>query len=231
MNTNSPNNYEQDNSENDDIEIRPPDKTIREKLVDDGYPDLTIDEELYFLRELNNAEGEDRKKIKKMLNDTKIMDSMERNINYDEDINNILENNKNDDDEILLEVLKKSEEEYMNNLLLQIKEQEREAEEIKNIIEKNEKTMIKKNNELSRLIMVISQNIKLSNKINDEYIILSILEDYIKNYDEKLLLEEKEYDIFKNYLKEKYEKYFLLGRRTFLKKEEYDFLNDIIEKK
>ena len=223
-----PNYYQEYCYDDDDnnLDIRPPDKPITERLVDYGNNiNLSIDEELKILRDLNKSKGETRKNMKKTLTDNKIMESIEKNIIYHNDIdNNDLINNQYtyiDDDEFK-RILKQSEEEYLdndfNNQLMLINEQERKNELLKN------KIMEEKINKLSNLIKKITNIVKLNQIITNDNIILSILEKYTQNYDEQIILNETEYNIFQNYLKNNYEKLFLLNRKTFLTYDEYEFL-------
>ena len=230
---------EKENIEHDNIEeeIRAPDKPFMDRL--DGYndtPRLTIDDELNILRNLNKAEGKKRKEMKKFLKDSKIMDNIEKNVVYDNETmgdnnvnindNYVEENNMFPTDDDLERILQLSEEEYYNEQYSILEEMERE-ERAKNIERKN-KIIENKHNELDNIVKKITKIVKLSNKHNEDNVILDILNKYIENTDDEIFLDEAEFNIFSNYLKKNYEDLNLLKRKTFLTEPEYDFLKNRI---
>jgi hypothetical protein len=231
---------EKENIEHDHIEeeeIRAPDKPFIDRL--DGYndtPRLTIDDELNILRNLNKADGKKRKNMKKFLKDSKIMDNIEKNVVYDNETiednnvnmndNYVEENNMFPTDDDLERILQLSEEEYYNEQYLILEEMERE-EQVK-VIERKDKIIENKHNELDNIVKKITKIVKLSDKNTDDNVILDILNKYIDNIDDEIFLDEIEFNIFSNYLKKNYEDLYLLKKKTFLKEQEYYFLKNRI---
>ena len=80
----------------------------------------------------------------------------------------------------------------------------------------------------NKLILRITNIVNLSNN-NYDSIILYILNNYIENADEYILLSESEFNIFCDYLKKNYKDPYSLNRRTFLNSVEHEFLDSIIK--
>ena len=237
---------EKENIEDEYIEetdIRAPDKPFFDRL--DGYndiPRLSIDDELNILRNLNKADGKKRKEMKKFLKESKIMDNIEKNVVYDNETiedhnvnedndvnineNYVNENNMFPNDDDLERILQLSEEEYYNEQFLILEEMERE--EKAKMIEIQNKIIERKHNELDNIVKKITKIVKLSNKQNEDNIILDILNKYIENTNDEIILDENEYTIFNNYLIKNYEELHLLKKKTFLTEQEYDFLKNRI---
>ena len=214
-------------SEND--YVREPDKPRTERLVDNGVPYFSIDDQLEIFRELHNSEGEERKKIKKFIKDNKLdinkynYKEIDEPIEYNSEENNNLYVNDNDFDKFL----KQNEEQYL--------EEQYMADQIAIIDKLENEELIKKNKlienkkiKLEKLILRITNILKFSIN-NDESIVLYILNDYIENSNEYILLSEQEFIIFKNYLKKNYKDPHSLNRRTFLDSDEHDFLDTVIK--
>ena len=220
----------------DDEYIRKPDKAYSERLIDDDFNSyssgsssssslLSIDEELAILRSLNKTEGDERVKMKKILKDAKIMESIEKSVIYENDKKTSgcqkVDNQFPDENE-LEQILRMSEEEYYEEQMLILEEMEREEKT------KKLKMMEFKKAELSNVIIKMSKIVKFNNKKNDDSIILDILNDYLEHGIEKLFLDVHEFEIFNNYLKINYEDLNFLNRKTFLNTREYEFLKNRI---
>ena len=215
---------------NNEKEIRKPDVSYMDRLVDNNLPYLTIDEELNVLRTLHNSDKNERKKIKKILKEKKIIESIEKNIKYNEPIellnnngnNEKYNNNKFPDDTDLENILKQSEDEFFMEQLRIIEEIERE-EKLKNF-----KLVEYKKNELDNLIKKISNIVGFNNIKNDDNIFLDILNTYIENFEENIFLDKEQFVFMCNYLKKNYEDLKLLRKKTFLNDLEYEFLKSKI---
>ena len=225
-------------NDDDEKEIRPPDVPFMDRLVDNGLPYLSIDEELEVLRTLHNSDNKERKKIKKILKEKKIMESIEKNIKYEEDTifnnNNNYDNNYNNhnndndkynkfpDDRDLENILRQSEDEFLMEQMQLIEEFEREG----NL--KKFKLLEHKHNELDNLIKKISNIVVFNNIKNDDNIFLEILNSYVENYEEILFLDQDQFVFMCKYLKKNYEDLKILKKKTFLTDIEYEFLKSKI---
>ena len=248
------NEYDDDYSFENDY-VREPDKPIRERLVDNGQPYFSDDEILEIFRELHKAEGEERNKIKKFIKDNKL----DHNNYYDKDsinYNSTDENNNLYATDMEFEIFLKQngeqylEEQYLADQMVIIKKLEndemvkrndemtkRNDEMVKindNTAKRNDE-IVKRNKlienkkiKLDKLILKITNILKFSAN-NDDSVILYILNNYIENFDEYILLSELEFNIFSNYLKKNYKDLYLLNRRTFLDRSEHDFLDSVIK--
>ena len=211
-------------NDDDEKEIRPPDVPFMDRLVDNGLPYLSIDDELEVLRTLHNTDNKERKKIKKILKEKKIMASIEKNIKYDE--SDKFNNNDNDndkynkfpDDRDLENILKQSEDEFFMEQMHILEELERE-EKLKKF-----KLVEYKKNELENLIKKISNIVGFNNIKNDDNIFLDILNSYIENYEEYIFLDQDQFLFMCKYLKKNYEDLKILKKKTFLTDTEYAFL-------
>jgi len=213
----------------DDENVREPDKPYMCRLIDRQILNLSIDEELEYLRKLHNSEENERQDIKKILKETGIMESIENSVKYDNNGDEFIndsddyenENNMYPNEDEIEKIMKRSEDEYFVEQLLIIEEFERQEKLLKiNIIE-SKKILI-------GLIKKISNIVKLNNIKNDDNVILEILNKYMDSDEDKIFLNEIEFSIFSNYLKKNYEDLYLLKKKTFISLEDYNFIKNRI---
>jgi hypothetical protein len=169
--------------------------------------------------------------------------NMISNINDIDEYNELLETLKNDklfqnekydmkyngDDLYFDKIVLISSLEYKKEALRRI-EKYNYSEELMNNENIKKIEMIKKykKENLNDILNKLSRLKHINNKMNDE--IYKILNEYLDSDSEFLLLDEYNFNLINNYVEEVYEKPLNNNKRTFMIKNEYEFIKNVIKK-